>query len=530
MLRTLSTLVLLACLLLPRSALEAADRPNILIILADDLGYSDLHCYGSEIDTPNLDKLSDGGVRFSDFHNTARCWPTRGALMTGYYPQQVRMDPQPGPKAKNKAFPTWTRTLPQLLKPLGYRSYHSGKWHIGCAPRAVADGGFDHSYYLGDHNNHFSPRQHQLDDKPLPPVEPGTNYYTTTAITDYCVGFLKEHAAQHASEPFFQYLAYTAPHFPIQAPAADIAKYKDRYKRGWDVMREEHYEREKKLGLVNCGLSLPEGQIHAPSGGPETPSKLSPDELFNYQKWADLTPAQQDYQAEKMAIHAAMIDRMDQEIGRVIAQIKAMGQLENTLILFLSDNGASAEIMVRGDGNDMSAPMGSAASFLCLGPGWANMSNAPFRRYKIWTHEGGTSTPLIACWPKGISARGELRHDLGHVVDLAPTILEIAGAPVAKASDTAPAFPGRSLVPAFAKDNSVQHDFIFYQHEGNRGLRVGDLKLVSSKNDDNTWELYDMSKDRSEMHNLAPQQPEKARALQDQWDKLQAQFLEDAAR
>ena len=223
-----------------------------------------------------------------------------------------------------------------------------------------------------------------------------------------------------------------------------------------------------------------------------------------------------------------MIDRMDQEIGRVLAQIKAMGQYDNTLIFFLSDNGASAEIMVRGDGNDLTAPMGSAASYLCLGPGWANMSNAPLRRYKIWTHEGGVSTPLIVHWPKGISAKGELRHDMGHVVDLLPTVLEAAGSPVTKVSDTAPALPCRSLVPAFARDNSVQHDYIFYHHEGNRGLRVGDFKLVSSKDDHDAWELYDMSKDRSEQHNLAPQQPEKAQQMQQRWEQLQAQFLKDA--
>ncbi|MDB6139823.1 MAG: atsA 29 [Verrucomicrobiaceae bacterium] len=530
MFRLFTALVLIACLQASGTALHAAGHPNILIILADDLGYSDLHCYGGEIDTPNLDKLADKGLRFTDFHNTGRCWPTRGALMTGYYPQAVRMDPQPGPKAKNKGFPTWTRTLPQLLKPLGYRSYHSGKWHIGCAPNVVADAGFDHSYYLGDHDRHFNPRDQRLDDKRLPPVEPGSGYYTTTAIADHCIGFLKEHAAEHAGEPFFQYLAFTCPHFPLMAPPEDIAKYKERYRRGWDVMREERFERERKIGLVNCELSKPEGQIRAPSGGPDTPSKLSPDESFYYQKWTELTPAQQDYEAGKMAIHAAMIDRMDQETGRVIAQLKAMNQFDNTLILFLSDNGASAEIMVRGDGNDLAAPMGSAASFLCLGPGWANMSNAPFRRYKIWTHEGGTSTPLIVHWPQGIAAHGELRHDPGHVVDLMPTLLDLAGAPRNKASDTAPQFPGRSLLPAFAKDNSVRHDFIFYHHEGNRGLRIGDFKLVSSKNDDNNWELYDTTTDRSEQHNLAPQQPDKAKKMVERWEKLQAQFLEDAAR
>lgn len=508
----------------------SAGKPNILVILADDLGYADLHCYGSVIDTPNLDRLAADGVKFTDFHNTARCWPTRGALMTGYYPQQVRMDPQPGRKSSNKGFPSWTRTIPQMLKPLGYRSYHSGKWHIGCAPRIVADAGFDHSYHVSDQDRHFSPKRHELDDKPLPAVERGSGYYAPVAIADHAVDFLKEHATEHGSEPFFAYVAMTVPHFPIMAPPEDIAKYQERFKRGWDVMRAEQYQRVKQLGLVTCELSKPEGQIRAPSGDARTPAQTGPNEVFTYQPWASLTPAQQEYQATKMAIHAAMIDRMDREIGRVLAQVKAMGQMENTLILFLSDNGASAEIMVRGDGNDLTAPMGSAGSYLCLGPGWANVSNVPFRRFKIWTHEGGTSTPLIAHWPKGITARGELRHDPGHVVDLLPTILDVAGAPCDKVSADAPAFPGRSLVPAFARDGAVSHDYLFFHHEGNRGLRQGNLKLVSSKNDDQVWELYDCATDRSEQHNLAPQMPDKARAMEARWEELEAQFAMDAAR
>lgn len=512
------------------ASLTAAERPNVLILLADDLGYADLHCYGSVIDTPNLDRLAANGLRFTDFHNTARCWPTRGALMTGFYPQQVRMDPPPGRKGKGTSpgFPSWARTLPQMLKPLGYRSYHSGKWHVACAPRIVADAGFDRSYHVEDQDRHFSPRRHELDDKPLPPVERSAGYYGPVAIADHAVEFLKDHAAQHAQEPFFAYVAMTVPHFPVMAPPEDIAKYKDKFARGWDVMREEQFQRVKQLGLVNCELSAPEGQIRAPSGNDKTPEQTGPNEVFTYQKWAELTPEQQAYQATKMAVHAAMIDRMDRELGRVIDQVKAMGQLDNTLIMFLSDNGASAEIMVRGDGNDLTAPMGSAASYLCLGPGWASVSNVPFRRFKIWTHEGGTSTPLIVHWPKGIAAKGELRHDPGHVVDLMPTILDAAGAPQAKVSDTAPAFPGKSLLPAFAKDNSVTHDWLFFHHEGNRGLRVGSLKLVSSKNDSDTWELYDFTTDRSEQHNLAPKMPAKAAELQAQWESIQAQFLKDA--
>jgi len=214
-------------------AAQPQQKPNVLIILADDLGYSDIGCYGSEIATPNLDRLAQGGLRFTQFYNTARCWPTRAALMTGYYPQQVRMDPPRG------RVPDWARTLPQLLKPLGYRSYHAGKWHVMGVPRTCADGGFNHSYRLEDHNRNFSPRNLLEDDRKLPAVPPDSGYYTATAFADHLIGYLKEHAAQHADEPFFAYLAFTTPHFPLQAPAEDVARYRDKYFAGWETMRAE---------------------------------------------------------------------------------------------------------------------------------------------------------------------------------------------------------------------------------------------------------------------------------------------------
>jgi len=525
MFRSLITLLLVAALPL----LASDGKPNILILLTDDLGYSDLGCYGSEITTPNLDQLAANGLRFTDFHNTGRCWPTRGALMTGYYPQQVRMDPQPRPK-QNRGFPSWTRTIPQMLKPLGYRSYHSGKWHIGCAPRILADTGFDRSYHLADQSRHFSPVAHMLDDKPLSRVTRDEGFYGTVAIADRAIEFLQQHQADHADKPFFAYVAFTAPHFPLMAWDKDIERYRGKYLRGWDVMRQERFERLKKIGLVDGELSSPERQIRAPSGNDQTPTQLNNEDVFTYVPWDSLTKAQRKFQAEKMAIHAAMIDRIDIEVGRLLDQLKAMKQFEDTLIVFLSDNGASAEIMVRGDGHDPRAPMGSAATHLCLGPGWSTMCNTPFRRHKIWTHEGGTSTPLVVHWPKGIAAKGELRHDAGHVVDLMPTILDAAGAPAAKISASAPDFPGRSLVPAFAKNGSVQHDYLFFHHQGNRGLRIGPWKLVSSKDDADTWELYDFKADRSEQHNLAPQMQSKVNELQAKWDALDAQFAKDSAK
>ncbi len=498
----------------------ASAKPNFVIFLADDLGYSDLGCYGGEIATPNLDKLAAGGLRFTQVYNTARCWPTRSVLMTGHYAQQIGMDPQYG------KFPAWVRTLPQRLSALGYRSYHSGKWHVNNAPRVVADGGFTHSYYVVQQDNHFHPKKHMLDDAPLP--EPEGQWYSSIAIADHAIDFLKEHAQQHASTPFFSYIAFTAPHFPIQALPADIAKYKDTYTKGWPQTRAARFEKQKQLGLVQTSLSDPEPQITAPSGKESDLEILGPGETRHAVPWESLTAEQQQFQATKQAIHAAMIDRLDQEVGRVLAQLKAMNAFEDTLILFLSDNGASAEIMVRGLGHDKAAPMGAAASYLCLGPGGSTVSNTPFRRHKIWVHEGGISTPFIAHWPLGISARGELRHTPGHVIDVVPTLLALAGDTQPAMPENAPPFPGRSLVPAFAKDGTVSRDFLFWHHSGNRALREGDWKIVSAADNGDAWEIYDLSTDRAESHNLAAKEPARLKAMAERWEKLEQEYVAQA--
>jgi arylsulfatase A-like enzyme len=500
----------------------AADKPNVLLILADDLGFSDLGCYGSEIATPNLDGLASNGVRFTQFYNTARCWPTRAALITGYYPQQIRMDPQQG------RCPEWSRSLPQLLQPLGYRSYHSGKWHVNGLPRTCADGGFDHSYRLEDHDRNFSPKNLIEDDQKLPPVPPNSGYYTATAFADHAIRCLKEHATNHAGQPFFTYLAFTTPHFPLQAPPEDIARYRDKYLAGWEVVRARRYQRQQELGLVNCALSKPEPQLRAPSGKPGVETNVGPGEVAFALPWASLTEEQQRFQATKMAIHAATVDRIDQEVGRVLAQVKAMGALDNTVVLFLSDNGASAEILLRGDNHDPAAAPGSAGSFLCLGPGWSTACNTPFRRHKIWVHEGGISTPLIVHWPKGIAARGELHRDVGHVIDLVPTLLELAGAKADARPAGAPPLPGRSLVPAFSRDGAVQRDYVFWHHERNRALRVGDWKLVSARLDADQWSLYHLATDRAESHDLAAREPERVRELAARWQQLEDGFRRDA--
>ena len=498
-------------------------KPNVLIFLADDMGYSDAGCYGGEIATPNLDKLAANGLRFTQFYNTARCWPSRACIMTGYYAQAVRRDGMQGIAGGGAGVrPKWARLLPELLKPLGYRSYHSGKWHLD-GPQLA--GGFDRSYCLEDHNHNFNPKNHLEDDVKLPPVAPDSGYYTTTAIAEHAIKYLKEHAEKHSGQPFFGYVAFTVPHFPLQAPAGDIARYRDTYRKGWDATREERWQRMKTMGIVNCALSPLEREVGPPYYFPDAFEKLGPGEVRFPLPWGELNDRQHEFQAAKMAVHAAMVDRMDREIGRVLDQLKAMGALDNTVIFFLSDNGASAEIMVRGDGHDPAAAPGSAGSYLCLGPGWSSSSNAPLRRHKTWVHEGGISTPLIVQWPAGISARGELRHNPGHITDLAPTILELAGGVWPQMFDSQPVPPphGRSLASAFARDGAVKHDSLWWLHEDNRALRAGDWKLVSAAKQGGQWELYDLARDRCESNNLAAAMPGKVRELEQLWNQQSEQ-------
>lgn len=503
-------------------AAEKSVRPSILFILADDMGFADAGCYGGEIATPTLDRLAANGLRFTQLYNTARCWPSRAALLTGYYPQQIGMDPPRG------RIPTWTRLLPQYLKPLGYRSYHSGKWHVNGAPQPLADGGFDRSYRLEDHDRNFNPSNHWLDDVRLPPVPKGSNYYTSVAFADFMIDCLRQHAEKYPAQPFFGYLAFTVPHFPLQAPPEDIARYRDRYLAGWDVIREQRYQRQLKLGLVNCALS-PRDSISVPHWNlrePELKQQISPAEVGRAVAWNDLNEEERRFQATKMAIHAAMIDRMDREIGRVLDQVRAMGMLDNTLVVFASDNGTSAEFVNRGDRHQPSAAPGSAGSFLCLGPGWSTVGNTPFRLHKSWVHEGGISTPFIVHWPRGIASRGELRHAVGHLIDFVPTVLDLLGLQPERSwnGSEAPVLPGRSLRPAFAADVPVSRDFLFFHHEHNRALRIGDWKLVSKRPGTNDYELYDLGRDRGERVNLAGSEPERASAMARRWQEIESEY------
>ncbi len=505
-------------------AAKADTPPNFLLIMADDLGFSDLGCYGGEIETPNLDQLAANGLRFTQFYNTARCWPTRAALLTGFYAQQVRRDLLPGMEKltgnRGKRQP-WARLMPDLLKPKGYRSYHSGKWHIDGMPIEM---GFDRSYYLKDQGRFFSPKIHWKDDAKLDVVERGTGFYGTTAIADHAIEVLEEHQLKHAAAPFFHYLAFTAPHFPLHALPEDIAKYEGRYDAGWEMIRKERYERQREMGLHKVAMSKTERDLGPPYNFPDAYEILGDGEVNKPLPWDSLTAEQKKFQAKKMELHAAMIDRMDQEIGRVLKQLDRMGSLQNTVVMFLSDNGASAEIMVRTDGHDPSAEPGSAASYLCLGPGWSTACNTPFRRHKTWVHEGGCSTPLIAHWPMGIAEKGAFRGTQGHVVDVAETFMDLAGVvrPASWNGHKSPEAPGKSLVPAFQKDVQIKHDFIWWYHDRHKAVRQGDWKLVAPEGQ--PWELYNLKNDRAEQNDLSEKRARKAKALEKLWNDKLAEF------
>ena len=512
------TLICLVAILL--TTWTQAKPPNVLLIMADDMGYSDLGCYGGEIETPHLDDLAKNGLRFTQFYNTARCWPSRAALLTGYYAQQVRRDRLPGIKRGNR--PAWARLLPAMLKSAGYRSYHSGKWHIDGLPLAA---GFDRSYYINNHG-FFRLKFHYLDDKRQPATPISSKFYVTDAIADHAVATLKEHADQHTDKPFFHYLAFTAPHFPLHALPKDIERYRERYLQGWDKIREARWQKQKKLGLAEGELSKVERKVGPPYHFPDAYKTLGAGEVRYPVSWDSLTTEQKAFQADKMAVHAAMVDSMDRAIGRVLDQLRAMKAYDDTLVLFLSDNGASAELMVRGDGHDPKAPLGSAYTYLCLGAGWSTTCNTPFRMHKTWVHEGGACTPLVAHWPKGIKARGELRSSPGHVIDVVPTILELAGAKASTKGQLVPAAPGKSLVSVFTKNNTIEREYLWWSHDGNRAVRVQDWKLVAAK--DKPWELFDLAKDRAETRDLATQFPLKVKKLEKLWLAKENEFIKTA--
>jgi arylsulfatase len=518
-----------ACLLavLLVGPLAAAERPNVVLILADDLGFSDLGCYGGEIATPNLDALAKDGLRFTQFYNCARCCPTRASLMTGLYPHQAGVGlmtaDQHLPGYRGHLQPN-TVTIAEVLKAAGYRTFMAGKWHLSLAPKrgpTPVDRGFDDYFgMIEGFRDFWDPKGYVR----LPAGRPARTYpagefYATDAFTDHALDFLAD-ARTTPEKPFFLYLAYTAPHFPLHARANDIARYKDAYTKGWDKVRQERYDRQVKLGLIDPKWRL------SPRSGFETRDDFY--RTGDNPAWDTLPADRRADLARRMAVYAAMVDRMDQNIGRVIEDLRKHGQLDNTLVLFLSDNGACAEWDPYGfDGS--SGPknvlhtgaglntMGGPGTYHSYGSGWANACNTPFRWYKHYGHEGGIAAPLIAHWPKGIAAKGEFRHQVGHVIDVMATCVEVGGATYpAKVGDHAiPSMEGKSLLPAFA-NKPIERDFLVWEHERNRAIRAGKWKLVAVH--EKPWELYDLDTDRTELTDLAAKMPEKVAELSAEWD------------
>ena len=500
---------------------KPAGKPNVVVVLVDDMGFSDIGCYGGEINTPNLDKLAAGGVRFTQFYNTGRCCPTRAALLTGLYPHMAGIghmtDPQFGPDGK--MLPGYTGrlndrciTIGEALKGAGYFTAIAGKCHVGQNHGVTAwTRGFDRSltaaaggFYFPDstrasglflNGQDVSPKTG--DAKQLP-----ADWYTTDLWTDYGLKFVDE--AKKADKPFFLYVAHNAPHFPLQAPAEDIARWRGKYKAGWDKIREARYARQVESGIVD--KSWP----------------LSP-RLENVPAWDSLTPEQQDRYDHIMAIYAAVVEHMDKAVGRLVDGLRDRGVLDDTLVLFMSDNGGNAESGVPGR---LEGPgeFGGPKSTVFVGQCWATLNNTPFVRYKHYTDEGGIATPLIAHWPHGIAAdrNGKLEKQPGHLVDIMATCLDVAGATYPKERDGKETKPlqGVSLRPAFDGKDLNRGKPIFWEHEENRAVRDGRWKLVAVAKQ--PWRLYDMDADRTEQHDLATAQPEKVKAMSAAWDAYAA--------
>jgi arylsulfatase A-like enzyme len=499
--------------------------PNLIFILADDLGYSDLGCYGGEIETPHLDALAQKGVKFSQFYNTARCWPSRASVLSGYYAQQIHRDILPYQsklKGNSGRRQPWARLLPDFLKSAGYRNYYSGKWHIDGTP---SEAGFDKYYELEDQYNFFIPKKHNVTGNQLPAVREEDRFYATDEIEKYATQWIVEHHQKYADKPFFHYVAFTAPHFPLQALPEDIKKYEQRYQVGWDEIRTQRYARQKSLGLVQTELHDIDHQQGRPYLLGDIKELFGPGEVDAPPAWKDLNEEQKKFQAQKMAIHAAMVESMDRAIGRLMNSLKQLGIEDNTVVMFASDNGASAEIMSRAEGHDISAEMGSAQTHLCLGAGWASAANTPLRKHKTWVHEGGIATPFIVSGQAWTDQKGAWRHAPTHLIDVVPTLLELAqvSKPQEWNGEKIPPAPGLSLVPILKVDQPLTRP-LWWMHEGHTALRQGDWKAVRLK--DQPWELYHVSEDRAEHYNLAAQQPAKLTELTQAWDKMTLEFTE----
>ena len=495
-------------------------QPNIILILNDDMGFSDLGCYGGEIATPNLDRLAAGGLRFSQFYNTARCCPSRASLLTGLYPHQAdigHMMEDDGVDGYTGDLNTDTLTIAEALGEAGYRAYMSGKWHLtrhvdGPKHNWPCQRGFDSffgiitgacSYY---HPSTLTRNNERID---TPPGE----FFLTDAISDEAADQLRRHAETHPNTPFFQYVAYTAPHWPLHAHPEDIERYRGRFDRGWDTLRAERLERLTKMGLIHPNWRLT----------PHDPSQPA---------WQEAE--HKGWQAARMETYAAQVERMDRGIGRILEALEETGQWERTLILFLADNGGCAE-EIGADwmgwlaaqnahaetrdgrkvqfGNDPEIRPGGEDTYQSYGVPWANVSNTPFREYKHWVHEGGIATPLIAHWPQGIRELGGLRHEPAQLPDIMATCLDLAGAdyPTDYRGRTIPPHEGHSLAPMF-EGGTFSREVLYWEHEGNCAVRKGRWKLVNKYPGD--WELYDIEVDRTELNDLSADHPEVVEELE----------------
>ncbi len=515
---------------------DSATRPDIVLIMADDMGFSDLGSYGGEIDTPSLDRLASHGLRFSHFYNTARCCPTRASLLTGLYAHQAGVghmmgdDGLPGYRGDLAANAI---TIAEALGEAGYGTYMSGKWHV---TRHVGQWtgndeltsthnwplqrGFDRFYgTIHGAGSFYDPISLTEGNTPVdlePHDDSDAPYYYTDAISEYAARFVREHAAgDRSGDPLFLYVAHTAPHWPLHALPEDIERYRGRYAAGWDAIREERQKRLLELGLIDDDWTLAERDPRVPA-------------------WEDVPHRERPWFERAMEVYAAQIDRMDQGIGKLVAALEETGRLDNTLILFLADNGGCAEVLTDrwtglaipretldgspvAVGNDRDVLPGPESSYQSYGPHWAHASNTPFRLYKHWVHEGGIASPLIVHWPARIAEGGGIVRETAHVIDLMATALDAAGAthPANRAGSASIPVEGVSLLPAF-QAQPLDREAVFWEHEGNRAVRSGKWKLVSRH--PGTWELYDLVADRTEANDLARAEPEQVAALATLWN------------
>ena len=492
---------------------DNALRPNIILIMADDMGFSDIGCYGGEIQTPNLDQLAEDGLRYTQFYNTARCCPTRASLMTGLYAHQTGMGAMTRPTPLRGYQGHINRncvTIAEVLKQTGYATFMSGKWHLTEDKNKLVTGskhnwprqrGFDRFFgTIAGAGSFYTPQTLTLDNAPI--TEFPKDFYYTTAIGEHGAQFIREHGADEKDQPFFLYVPFTAPHWPLHALEKDIKKYRGKYLKGWDAIRAERHARQLKMGLVDQRWPISARHERAPA-------------------WETLDKAKQKEMDERMAIYAAMIDSMDQAIGHILKAVADLDQTQNTMVLFLADNGGCDESGLYGFERKKGGKLGTDSSFASYGLCWANASNTPFQFFKKDNHEGGIASPLIVHWPEGIKqkAHGKLRHEPTHVIDIMATAVQLAGAEYParfRGHDILPQ-EGLSLLPTF-EDKPLDRTALYWEHVGNRAVRSGDWKLVANTRfRKQEWELYNLRTDRTETVNLFNQREDKAQELKTLW-------------